>query len=214
MSKKWGKGDNFYCHCRDVKWLGETSKDDLTDTSLKPLKASITIFNLNQSAKNELLENMDSDKIEWTEFYMEFADKLIEYKNNRSELIKKIQNIFQELGMILPTLERDIEGNIIVPFDIDPFTIFALFNKQISIENRINIIKQIKNEFALDCDVPNTFHGIAVVNNLKVTFYYFTGERGDEDIDNLWELFEIALNYSNNDKLRYCAIHLYKISFE
>ena len=104
----------------------------------------MTIINLNDSAKNNILYSMNNDKIEWTDFYMEFADKVLEYKDNRAELINKIQNVFNDLNMTLPTLERGSEGNVIVPFDIDPFTVFALFNKNISAETRINILKQIK----------------------------------------------------------------------
>ena len=189
-----------YHHLRDVEWIGETNQDNLSKTSLKPLKAVMTIFNLNNSAKNEILYSMNNDKIEWTDFYMEFADKLLEFKNNRSELIKKVQNVFENLNMALPTLERDSENRDIVPFDIDPFTIFALFNKQISYETRVDIITQFKKEFQLKNDVPNSFHGIAVVNNLKATFYWFNENRGENDLNNLWKLYELAINYTNKDE--------------
>ena len=194
------KYGDFYHNIRNVKWIGETNRDDLKDVASKPLKAIMTIFYLYDGAKNEILSKMNYDKIEWTDFYMEFGEKLLEYKNNRRELINKIQNVFNDLGMNLPTLEGDSEGNAIIPFDIDPFTIFALFNKQISAENRINILTQIKKEFSLDNEVPYTFHGVALVNNLKATFYRFSDSRGEEDMDNLWELYEIAFNYSNDKK--------------
>ena len=197
LAERYNQNDEFYHHLRDVEWIGVTNREDLTQTSLKPLKAVMTIFNLNDGAKNEILYKLNNEKVEWTDFYMEFADKLLEFKDNRSELIVKIRNVFNELGMALPTLERDKDGRDIVPYDIDPFTIFALFNKQISYENRINISNSIKKEFGLTENVPNSFHGVATVNNLKATFYYFKDNRGDNDIDNLWKLFDIALNYSN-----------------
>ena len=201
-SDKLSRKYNFtgYRHLRDVEWIGEVKRDDLSQTSLKPLKSVMTIFNLNNSAKNEILYAMDNDKIEWTDFYREFADKLLEYKDNRSKLIDKIYNVFDELDLSLPTLERNSGGEDIKPFDIDPFTIFALFNKQISAETRMNIVNQIKREFLLKSDAPYTFHGISVVNNLKATFYYFSDSRGSRDIDNLWDLFEIALNYSDDKR--------------
>ena len=73
-------------------------------------------------------------------------------------------------------------------------------NKKISAENRIAIVNQIKREFSIVANAPNTFHGISIVNNMKATFYYFTGNRGEDDIDNLWNLFEIALNFSKDKK--------------
>ncbi len=202
LAKKYNLGD-AYCHIRNVEWLGETSRDDLTQTSLKPLKSVMTIFKINNAAKNEIISWMNNENIEWTEFYMEFADKLLEYKNNRKELIAKIRNVYSKLDMNLPSLEGDAEGNYKIPYDIDPFTVFALFNKQISAENRINIITQIKNEFSMNADVPLTFHGIALVNNLKSTFYRFEGNRGENDIDNIWDLFETALAFSDDTRERF-----------
>lgn len=199
LAEKYHQNNEFYHHFRDVEWLGETNRDTLSETALKPLKSVMTIFNLNNSAKNDILYSMNNDKIEWTDFYIEFAHKLLEYKDNRSELIEKVQKVFNDLNMTLPALERDSDGNDIAPYDIDPFTIFALFNKQISYENRVNIINQIKKEFSISSKVPTSFHGIAVVNNLKANFYRFEGNRGENDIDNLWKLFENSINYSQEN---------------
>lgn len=206
LAKKYGM-EETYCHFRDVEWIGETKRDDLTQTSLKPLKAVMTIFNINNAAKNEILSKMDYSKIQWTDFYMEFASKLLEYKENRTSLINKIGNVFDDVGMKLPTLECDSEGNIIPPYDIDPFTIFALFNRGISTENRIKLVNQIKKEFSIAAEAPFTFHGIPLVNNLKATFYYFNGNRGENDINNLWNLFEIALNFSNDNRQEFIKLY-------
>ena len=200
LAKKYNQINESYNQFRDVEWIGETDRDILTQTSLKPLKSKDTIFNLNDSAKNEILYCLNNDKIEWTDFYMEFGEKLLEYKNNRSELISKIQNVFNNIDISLPTLDQDTDGNVITPTDMDPFTVFALFNKRISYETRINIISGIKDEFSLKNEVPNSFHGIAAVNNLKATFYWFTGQRGEDDIDNLWNLYELAINESIGDE--------------
>lgn len=207
FSKKYNKHSNFYCHVRDVEWIGETKRDDLSDNTAKSLNAILTIFSIQDASKNDMLYSMNRDKIEWTDFYMELADKLIEYKEDRSSLINKIQDIYKKLNMNLPSLERNDDGNIIIPYDIDPFTIFALFNKQISAEKRINMIKQFKHEFLISAEAPNTFHGIAVVNNMAATFYYFNKDRGENDIDNLWNLFEIALDYSDDNKLDFIEIY-------
>ena len=205
LAKKYHTGES-YCHFRDVEWIGETKKDDLTESSLKPLKALRTIFNINDAAKNEILTKMNQNIIEWPEFYMEFADKLLEYKNNRKELINKIQKIYSNLKMNLPSLEGDEKGSKI-PYDLDPFSVFALFNKQISTENRINIITQIKNEFSINAEVPLTFHGISLVNNLKATFYRFEENRGENDIDNLWDLFDVAIKFSEDTREKFITCY-------
>ena len=200
FSKKYDKNDDFYSHVRDVKWIGETVRDDLSDNTAKSLNAISTIFSIQDTSKNDILLNMNEGKIEWTDFYMEFADKLLEYKNNRTALIGKIQNVYNRLNKKLPTLEADENGNILIPSDIGPFTIFALFNKQISAENRINLVTEIKREFGLKNNPPFTFHGISVVNNLKATFYGFEYLRDEYDIENLWDLFELALNFSEDNR--------------
>ena len=198
LAKKYNQTEEFYHHFRDVEWLGEVKREDLSDSASKPLKSIMTVFNLNDSAKNNILYSIKNDEITWTDFYMEFADKLLEYKNNRTELITKLQNVFKNLNMKLPTLEND-DGETIAPFDIDPFTVFALFNKQISAENRMNITMEIKKEFSLKNDSPIIFNGIAVVNNLGAAFYGFQADRGENDIDNLWNLFTSAIELANDD---------------
>ena len=128
----------------------------------------------------------------WVDFYKEFAGKLLAYKNNRGELVNKVRAIYAEAGINMPTLEKD---NQLV--DIDPFTVFGLFNKSSMREaNRSKIITAVKKIFNVQTEVPTTFDSIPVLNNQNATFYYFIDSRGDEDIDDLWVLFESALKYA------------------
>lgn len=135
----------------------------------------------------------------WVTFYSEFADKLLPYKTDRHGLIEKLIKIYDEIGIKFPKLES---GGL--PGDIDPFTVFGLFNKGISESNRISILKEMAKVFDVGAEVPTEFPGIPVLNNLKATFYHFKDERGENDIDHLWEVFEAALKYadtgSENDK--------------
>jgi len=127
----------------------------------------------------------------WIRFYMEFADKLRHI--DRKELIERIKRVYASIGMRLPTLERG--GDVV---DIDPFTIFGLFNKGITNTNRINIITGFAKEFGVTAPVPENFDGIPVLNNQSATFYYFLGDRGEHDIDNLWDFFCAALDYADD----------------
>lgn len=137
-------------------------------------------------------------QFDWIAFYEEFADKLLAYKDNRQDLIEKIKQIYEVTGIKLPTLEHNENGeNEIV--DIDPFTTFGLFNKQIKDANRIRIITEIKELFSINADVPTYFDGIPVLNNQKSTFYWFGSGRGEHDIDNLWDVFAYAIALSSSD---------------
>ena len=202
------KYGDLYQNIRDVKWIGETNRDDLKEMAAKPLKTMTALFNVNYSTKSDILTKMNNDKIEWTDFYMEFADKLLEYKNNRNELINKIYKIFDDLDLRVPNLGGDVVvGDKVIPFDMDPFTFFGLFNRRISTERRIKFVEKIKEEFLIKRDIPYTFHGISLVNNLKATFYWSSEGRNEDDIDNLWDLFECALNFSESNVDKFSSIY-------
>lgn len=133
-------------------------------------------------------------QFEWINFYSEFATKLLEFKNNRAELIADIQSAYSAINMKLPKLES--EDSII---DIDPFTVFGLFNKGITNANRTAILESFATVFNIKSKVPDNFDGIPVLNNLKATYYGFKDDRQVADIDNLWGLYESAINLAEKD---------------
>ncbi|WP_297281992.1 winged helix-turn-helix domain-containing protein [uncultured Anaerococcus sp.] len=130
----------------------------------------------------------------WTKFYSELADKLLLYKNNRSELIKNVYKIYDVTDISMPKLEND--NNI---KDIDPFSIYGLFNKAITENNRIKIVSAISEIFNISSKIPESFDGVPVLNNLRATFYFFNDRRGIDDIDNLWDLFESAIRLADSN---------------
>lgn len=133
-------------------------------------------------------------QFEWIYFYSEFATKLLLFKNDRKSLISKINTVYAVIDMKVPKLES---GDEII--DIDPFTIFGLFNKGITNANRIAIIGSIAKEFGIEAKIPDNFDGIPVLNNLKATFYGFKDDRKDDDIDNIWNVFEAAIALADED---------------
>ena len=132
-------------------------------------------------------------RFQWTEFYMELASALLPYKNNRSELIAKLKTIFDDAGMNFPFKERGEE----VYEDICPFTVFGSFNKGIKNDNRIALLEQFAKQFSIKAAVPTEFDGIPGVMNLSAWFFAYKENRGEHDIDNLWDLLEKAIAYSN-----------------
>ena len=131
----------------------------------------------------------------WTGFYQKLADKLLAYRNDRQTLISMLNDAYSRTGMQLPKLEAD-ELN-----DIDPFTVFGLFNKGITDANRRKIIAVIAEVFDIGTDQPTDFEGIPVLNNLNATFYAFANDerRSEHDIDNLWSVFEAELALDADD---------------
>lgn len=141
------------------------------------------------------MENAEHPRYTWTGFYSEFADKLLSFRDNRPELIAKIQRTYDAIGMKLPTLEA---GG--VPADIDPFTVFGTFNKQMTDVNRKRVAAGYADEFGVIAASPQDFDGIPLLNNQNATFYAFSNNehRDDADIDRLWRLFEAALTYADH----------------
>lgn len=133
----------------------------------------------------------------WPSFYQEFADKLLAYKNDRQTLISMVNDVYSRIGMPLPKLEADELQ------DIDPFTVFGLFNKGIKDANRRKIIVGIAEVFDVRADQPTTFEGVPVLNNLNATFYAFANDnrRGEHDIDNLWRVFDAELALAADDNV-------------
>jgi len=134
------------------------------------------------------------DKYTWVAIYKEIAAKLIAYRERQQDLIN-ILAALQERG--LPTialLDKNAKDEQIPLTEIDPFTFFANFNRGLKTENRIEIIKGLKELFNLTSEVPLDFTGIPVVNNQKSWFFAYKKSRGEQDIHLLWELFSQALD--------------------
>ena len=134
----------------------------------------------------------NTNQFDWVAFYKELASKLLQFKGKRDELVTNVLKIYEITGIIMPTLEKD--NNIV---DIDPFTVFGLFNKSSMKEtNRVKILTAVADLFSISAPVPTSFDSIPVLNNQNATFYYFVGDRENGDIDDLWNLFSAALAYA------------------
>lgn len=137
----------------------------------------------------------DATQYTWTAFYSEFADRLLDFKEDRQALISAVQSVFRDIGIKLPKLE--VDG---VPTDIDPFTVIGLFNKGITRANRKKIVAELASKLRIVAPEPDDFLGVPLLNNLNATFYAFSDnpKRGAGDIDRLWDVFKTALAYSDD----------------
>ena len=125
---------------------------------------------------------------DWIEFYKEFANKLLEFKNNRKELINKLKSSFEYINIKIPKIFEEK--------DIDPFTIFGLFNK--GMPDRMDIINGIADKFQITSAVPLDFYRVPTLFPLSAILFNTTDKSKNEDIKNLWNVFEAAINYADN----------------
>ena len=129
---------------------------------------------------------------DWIGYYREFATSIARYKNDRRELVERLKKTYAKANIPMPILELYNEL-----FDLDPFTVFGLFNRlKMPDEQRIKIMSGLAVNIGVGAEIPTHFDSIPVLNELDTTFYRFNDQRDMNDIDRLWTLFERAMNYA------------------
>lgn len=217
-------GDVTYA--RAVTWAKTAPRDALAQASKNSLGGIQTLFAISKEVMADLEAAAEerasassaatcaaSNDFAWVEFYMELADRLLPYKDDRGALIEKLQALYADLGMKFPKLDS---GD--APADIDPYTVFGLFNKGVSLANRIKIAAAIGRALGVNAQPPTAFPGTPLLSNLNATFYAFVGDhrRGEHDIDNLWRAFEaqLALARTDNEQTRAEFVTAYNDAIE
>ena len=129
----------------------------------------------------------------WVDFYEELANELLKFKDNRKHLLEILNKLDHKRVSYL----RDKKTDEWKFPDIDPFSVFAIFNRGIKNETRFDIAQRFKELFNLKSELPSDFLGIPVAFNTRS--YYFDDKKVYSDIAPLWKLFESAINYPNDD---------------
>lgn len=195
--KEW-----YFFTSRNTIWKVEEQKGwmykNLIDFTFNDEHQHINRFIEHPFWKSRYGVNVDN-QYEWTSFYEAIANALLKYQNNRVELVNGIHNVFEKINMNNPLSERKDDGTKKLLNDVCPFTIFGLFNKGITDENRRTIMKEIADFLEVKEEVPQSFNGVPVLNNMKAWFFSNEENRKEVDIDNLWEVFRIGIDFTEND---------------
>lgn len=144
------------------------------------------------------------ETFDWIPFYEEVALALLPYRARQDELIGLLKSIADSELPMIKLEDRDDALDPVALRAIDPFTFFASFNRRISEENRIEILRRIKTGLNIKAPVPATFTGLPVLDNRNSWFFSFEHKRSHNDIERLWTLFELALqpNPFNSEKFK------------
>ena len=135
----------------------------------------------------------EEKRFTWIPFYEEMAQNLMEYKDqvdengNHSTLVEKIKSLNSEWTDFLRA--KAVNGDFA---DIDPFTVFAIFNRSSGMERRCAILSALKEQFDMSAEIPQDFDGIPLANAQKSCFYY--EHEKSETIPLLWKLFDAFMN--------------------
>lgn len=141
----------------------------------------------------------DKRRFGWTKFYEAVADKLLTYRQDRAALVKGIQDIavrVEGLGHLAEDHYPD--GSTGFVRDICPFTTMGLFNRGVTDSNRKIIAAGLAKFLGVVEEVPTSFEGIPVLNNMKSWYFPFEKDRVAEHIDALWEVFEAGLEFADS----------------
>lgn len=123
----------------------------------------------------------------WIPFYTNLAQALLSCKNDRKPLVDWIYSDISQIGdKSLVEYIHMRDGSKVK--DIDPFSVFAIFNRPLRPENRIAMLQMFKERFALKSDIPTDFNGIPTVNSQRA--FFFSWDDHGERINDLWEMYE------------------------
>lgn len=139
------------------------------------------------------MNNSTVPNFDWAAFYSEFADRLLKYKDKRTELLSLLESAHKQAGLRYPFMDHEQPSD-----DICPFTVFGAFNKGITTGNRVALMKAIGDRIGVQAPVPSEFDGVPVLNNMQAWFFGYKADRQPKDIDNLWTMFEAAIHFADN----------------
>ena len=97
----------------------------------------------------EVHEVASERNLNWVKFYMEFADRLLEHKDDRRELVTKVRDVCNNLDFSYLDNSGTADPNEGL-LDICPFTTIGTFNRSISVDNRKRIASEIASFLGVD----------------------------------------------------------------
>ncbi len=148
---------------------------------------------------------MTDAKFGWTDFYMEFAGKLLAYRENRGPLVEFVRGLCRREGFPYLDNHPNSDGTTGLQ-DICPFTTMGTFNRGISNANRQKIALELGEFLRVTEPPPNSFEGIPTLNNQTSVVPW-----GNTGVDTLWQVFADAIQLadSDTDRTRQSFVGLY-----
>ena len=128
----------------------------------------------------------------WIPFYKELAQYLLQFRNDRKPLVDFIYSELSTVGSKSLVNYIHMENGSKVT-DIDPFSVFAIFNRSLKRENRVGFLQKFKDRFNLKTEIPTDFDGIPTVNSQRA-FFFNWAEKNAESIRQFWDLFESVVH--------------------
>ena len=192
----------FYTQPRTV-WRvlpGEWMTDGLLAFAFEGRPQDIDRFRHAPFWRERFGPDIDHQRFRWTRFYEAVATKLLDYRKDRTPLIRGIHKIGARVAGLSYLQDKFADGSTGPLEDICPFTAMGTFNRSMTDANRRAIAKELADLIGVDVPVPESFEGIPVLNNQRSWFFSYSEKRGAGDIDALWAVFAAASRFAKSDE--------------
>ena len=174
--------------------------DGLINFAFSSEEQDLNMFRNAPYWKGRFGDEIDLKQFEWTKFYEELASKLLSCRADRSPLIKAIHEISLENNVKSVLADKYSNGSDDLLDDICPFTVFSLFNRENMTETeRRDIARGLADFLGVFQVLPENFNGVTVLANAQSRFFGFAKDRGHDDIELLWSVFEKAIQFVDSD---------------
>lgn len=143
-------------------------------------------------------------KYMWVNSYEKIANKVLEFKDNRSELLNIMYDMLTSAGKFsegdITNCNLDKYNDKRVKYDdIDPFSFLNRFDIYAD-DTRKELMKIFSEKTNISMEIPETLNGIPSVNPLSSCFLAFKDDRKEEDSDHYWNFFEVALKFADGEE--------------
>jgi hypothetical protein len=99
------------------------------------------------------------DLLTWIPFYQELANVLLSWQSRQTELIALLERLRADGHKVAPIEDQKADGSRFLLREIDPFTVFATFNRGLSGDNRRRLASPLGPELGCRCIATEGFRG-------------------------------------------------------
>lgn len=125
----------------------------------------------------------------WKPIYAEIANKLRDFESDNHKLVELMIRLHDKGLKVSPVADENPQGTKVPLDETDPFSFMAIFNRGVTDENRIAILRAIKEEWGLAAALPSDFDGLPVVNSQNSWFMPYKFKRTADHVATLWRYF-------------------------
>lgn len=139
------------------------------------------------------------EDFEWVPFFRAVAERVLDFKDSRKELVELVLAVHQEAGRTTKFLYYKTEdGQEHLKEDIDPITVMNAFNMSVNRASGEKLHRAYAKHLGIEYHHNDREYLIPVGNNMRINFL----DQYDTDkakINDVWALFEAALKEPKSD---------------